>query len=138
MLDIGLHSVSTIHCQCQPSDCCICFGLVHIFTPHIYSLTSSPDSLALVLSGARISHYNHSISHIGMVQHTFWKVKMRIRLEFGNNIVWICTQIWDNPLRIYTKFTPKLKRIRSRFVASFGHFHLVTSGRILSKHLGIR
>ena len=55
--------------------------------------------------------------------HVFWKVEMRIRLEFGDNIIRICTQIRKNPLRIRTEFTPRLKRIRSGFLASFGHFH---------------
>ena len=50
---------------------------------------------------------------------SLWKVEMRIRLEFGNNIVWICTQIRENPLRIHTEFTPRLKRIRSEVCCKF-------------------
>ncbi len=62
MLDIGLHSVSTMYCQCrQPSHCCICLGLVHIFTP------------------ISRSHCNHSMSRLEMVQQKRADIQLSFR-----------------------------------------------------------
>ena len=38
----------------------------------------------------------------------FWVVKMRIKLNFGNIIVRICTNIWQNLLRICNEVTSTL------------------------------